>query len=122
MTSSRIIRAAARRRWYFTAVIIRTMKEVSVTEVPAGAQLIDVREPDEYAAVRAEGAVNIPLSEFVARADEIDPEQDIYLICKSGGRSAQAAQYLEQARGWDGVHNVTGGTTAWVEQGLPHQS
>jgi len=98
------------------------MKKVSVTEVPAGAQLIDVREPDEYAAVRAEGAVNIPLSEFVARADEIDPEQDIYLICKSGGRSAQAAQYLEQARGWDGVHNVTGGTTAWVEQGLPHQS
>ncbi|MBA1835628.1 rhodanese-like domain-containing protein [Corynebacterium sp. zg912] len=98
------------------------MKEVSVTEVPAGAQLIDVREPDEFAAVRAEGAVNIPLSVFVARADEIDPDQDIYLICKSGGRSAQAGEFLEQARGWDNVINVAGGTTAWVEQGLPHQS
>lgn len=98
------------------------MKEVSVTEVPAGAQLIDVREPDEFAAVRAEGAVNIPLSAFVARADEIDPDQDIYLICKSGGRSAQAGEFLEQARGWDNVINVAGGTTAWVEQGLPHQS
>ena len=98
------------------------MKEVSVDKVPAGAQLIDVREPDEYAAVRAEGAVNIPLSEFVARTDEIDPERDIYLICKSGGRSAQAAEYLEQARGWDNVINVAGGTTAWVEQGLPHQN
>lgn len=98
------------------------MKHVSVTEVPAGAQLIDVREPDEYAAVRAEGAVNIPLSEFVARTDEIDPERDIYLICKSGGRSAQAGEYLEQARGWDNVINVAGGTTAWVEQGLPHQN
>lgn len=98
------------------------MKEVSVKEVPAGAQLIDVREPDEYAAVRAEGAVNIPLSEFVARTDEIDPDQDIYLICKSGGRSAQAGEYLEQARGWDNVINVAGGTTAWVEQGLPHQN
>ena len=97
------------------------MKEVSVDKVPAGAQLIDVREPDEYAAVRAEGAVNIPLSEFVARTDEIDPERDIYLICKSGGRSAQAGEYLEQARGWDNVINVAGGTTAWVEQGLPHQ-
>ncbi|MCZ2221329.1 rhodanese-like domain-containing protein [Corynebacterium pilbarense] len=98
------------------------MKEVSVKEVPAGAQLIDVREPDEYAAVRADGAVNIPLSEFVARTDEIDPDQDIYLICKSGGRSAQAGEYLEQARGWDNVINVAGGTTAWVEQGLPHQN
>ena len=111
-----------RRTWYFTAVIIRAMKEVSVKEVPAGAQLIDVREPDEYAAVRADGAVNIPLSEFVARTDEIDPDQDIYLICKSGGRSAQAGEYLEQARGWDNVINVAGGTTAWVEQGLPHQN
>ena len=98
------------------------MKEVSVKEVPAGAQLIDVREPDEYAAVRADGAVNIPLSEFVARTDEIDPDQDIYLICKSSGRSAQAGEYLEQARGWDNVINVAGGTTAWVEQGLPHQN
>lgn len=98
------------------------MKEVSVDKVPAGAQLIDVREPDEYAAVRAEGAVNIPLSEFVARTDEINPERDIYLICKSGGRSAQAGEYLEQARGWDNVINVAGGTTAWVEQGLPHQN
>lgn len=98
------------------------MKEVSVDKVPAGAQLIDVREPDEYSAVRAEGAVNIPLSEFVARTDEIDPERDIYLICKSGGRSAQAGEYLEQARGWDNVINVAGGTTAWVEQGLPHQN
>ncbi|MDK8879117.1 rhodanese-like domain-containing protein [Corynebacterium sp. MSK008] len=98
------------------------MKEVSVDKVPAGAQLIDVREPGEYAAVRADGAVNIPLSEFVARTDEIDPEQDIYLICKSGGRSAQAGEYLEQARGWDNVINVAGGTTAWVEQGLPHQN
>lgn len=98
------------------------MKEVSVDQVPAGAQLIDVREPDEYAAVRAEGAVNIPLSEFVARTDEIDPERDIYLICKSGGRSAQAGEYLEQARGWDNVINVAGGTTAWVKQGLPHQN
>lgn len=97
------------------------MKEVSVTEVPAGAQLIDVREADEYAEVRAENAVNIPLSELVARADEIDSERDIYLICKSGGRSAQAGEYLEQARGWDGIYNVAGGTTAWVERGLPHQ-
>ena len=98
------------------------MKEVSVDQVPADAQLIDVREPDEYAAVRAEGAVNIPLSEFVARTDEINPDQDIYLICKSGGRSAQAGEYLEQAYGWVNLYNVIGGTDEWVTQNLPHES
>ena len=98
------------------------MENVQVTEVPAGAQLIDVREADEYAAVRATGAKSIPLSEFVARYSEIDPDQDIYLICKGGGRSAQAGEYLEQALGWDGIYNVAGGTTAWVEQGLPHEN
>ncbi|WP_066523902.1 rhodanese-like domain-containing protein [Corynebacterium bouchesdurhonense] len=95
------------------------MKNVQVTEVPQGAQLIDVREPTEFSTVHAAGAVNVPLSEFIARAGEIDPDRDIYLICHLGGRSAQAAEYLEQSRGWDNVVNVLGGTDAWLEAGLP---
>ena len=95
------------------------MKSVHVTEVPQGAQLIDVREPAEFSTVHAAGAVNVPLSEFIARAGEIDPERDIYLICHLGGRSAQACEYLEQSRGWDNVINVLGGTDAWLEAGLP---
>lgn len=95
------------------------MKEVKVTEVPQGAQLIDVREPSEFTTVHAAGAVNLPLSDFASRAGEIDPDRDIYVICHLGGRSAQAAQYLEQARGWDNVINVAGGTDAWVAAGLP---
>lgn len=97
------------------------MKEVKVTEVPQGAQLIDVREPSEFTTVHAAGAVNLPLSDFVSRTGEIDPDRDIYVICHLGGRSAQAAQYLEQARGWDNVINVAGGTDAWVVAGLPTQ-
>ncbi|GAA1166649.1 rhodanese-like domain-containing protein [Corynebacterium glaucum] len=97
------------------------MKEVEVQQVPEGAQLIDVREPDEFAAQRAVGAVNVPLSEFISRVGEIDPDQDVYLICKSGGRSAQAGEYLENAMGWDNAINVAGGTTAWVEAGLPSE-
>ncbi|SDL93649.1 Rhodanese-related sulfurtransferase [Corynebacterium mycetoides] len=97
------------------------MKTVRVTEVPENAQLIDVREPDEFAEVRATGAVNLPLSDFAARADAINPDEDIYVICRSGGRSAKAAEYLEQSRGWDNVINVDGGTTAWVEADLPHE-
>ncbi|WP_311342684.1 rhodanese-like domain-containing protein [Corynebacterium riegelii] len=95
------------------------MKTVQVTEVPQGIQLIDVREPEEYATVHAAGAVSIPLSELVARTEEIDPDRDIYVICHAGGRSLQAAEYLENALGWDNVINVAGGTSAWVEAGLP---
>ncbi|MDO5372333.1 MAG: rhodanese-like domain-containing protein [Corynebacterium glutamicum] len=96
------------------------MKEVTVNEVPAGAQLIDVRETDEYAEVRAQGAVNIPMSEFVGRIDEIDLDRDIYVICKLGGRSAQVAEYLEQ-RGIEAI-NVNGGTDGWVAAGLPTEA
>lgn len=96
------------------------MKEVAVNEVPAGAQLIDVRETDEYAEVRAQGAVNIPMSEFVGRINEIDLDRDIYVICKLGGRSAQVAEYLEQ-RGIEAI-NVNGGTDGWVVAGLPTEA
>ncbi|WP_018297304.1 rhodanese-like domain-containing protein [Corynebacterium lubricantis] len=95
------------------------MKEVNVNEVPAGAQFIDVRERDEYAEAHAEGTVNLPLSEFTTLADQIDPDQPAYIICRSGGRSAQAAEYLEQARGWDNAINVLGGTLEWIEKDLP---
>lgn len=96
------------------------MKEVAVNEVPAGAQLIDVRETNEYAEVRAQGAVNIPMSEFVGRINEIDLDRDIYVICKLGGRSAQVAEYLEQ-RGIEAI-NVNGGTDGWVAAGLPTEA
>ncbi|WP_257183128.1 rhodanese-like domain-containing protein [Corynebacterium cystitidis] len=94
------------------------MKEVNVKEVPDNAQLIDVREVDEFAEVHAKGAVNLPLSNFATLSDKIDPSQPIYLICRSGGRSAQAAEYLESVRGWENIHNVVGGTTEWMQQGL----
>lgn len=93
------------------------MKHVEVNEVPEGAQLIDVREVEEFEAVHARGAKNIPMSEFVGRINEVDDEQDIYLICKAGGRSQQVGQYL-QSRDIECI-NVDGGTDAWVAAGLP---
>jgi len=94
------------------------MKNVQPTEVPAGAQLIDVRENDEWAAVHARGATHIPMSEITGRIQEIDPDRDIYVICHLGGRSAQVCQYLEHTLGWD-VINVEGGTNQWEADGLP---
>ena len=82
-----------------------------------GAALIDVREPEEYAEVRAAGAVLVPLGELAERSAELPASGPIYLICRSGGRSQRAAEFLAQS-GFD-VLNVAGGTLAWVEAGLP---
>ena len=94
------------------------MKNVQPTEVPEGAQLIDVRENDEWAVERAKGATHIPMSEITGRIQEIDPDKDIYVICHAGGRSMQVCQDLEHALGWDAI-NVEGGTDKWKASRLP---
>lgn len=79
-----------------------------------GAPLIDVRERGEYIQGHIPGAVNLPLSEFVGREDEIGP--NTILICASGNRSSQAAAHLA-AQGKTGLMNLSGGTTVWLREG-----
>ena len=93
------------------------MREVDVTEVPQGAQFIDVREADEYAAGHAAGTVNIPMSEISTRVGELDAESDIYVICQLGGRSAKVTEFLTE-QDFPAI-NVAGGTEAWITAGLP---
>lgn len=81
------------------------------------AVILDVREPDELVQARIEGAIHIPVGELVERIGEVPRDTTVYVICHVGGRSAQATQYLE-ANGIDAV-NVTGGTRAWIDAGLP---
>lgn len=84
-----------------------------------GALLLDVREPDEYAAVHATNAKLIPLGEVGARLKEIEAYKGkpVAVICRSGRRSAQAVGILKEA-GFTQVVNVEGGTSAWVQAGL----
>ncbi|GHC75727.1 sulfurtransferase [Streptomyces flavofungini] len=83
--------------------------------------LLDVREDDEWQAGHAEGALHIPMSDFVARFGELTekaPEGGkVNVICRSGGRSAQVTMYLAQ-QGLDAV-NVDGGMQAWEATGRP---
>jgi molybdopterin-guanine dinucleotide biosynthesis protein A/rhodanese-related sulfurtransferase len=79
--------------------------------------LIDVREPDEWAEVRASGARHLPLGELEARVGEVPTDRPVYVICRSGARSQRAALFLRGA-GVDAA-NVAGGTLAWAEAGLP---
>lgn len=80
--------------------------------------LVDVRERDEFANQRAEGAVLVPISEFVARHAELPKDRPLLMICQSGSRSASATMFLLQ-QGWPDVRNVEGGTEAWAMAGLP---
>ncbi|NIK75478.1 rhodanese-related sulfurtransferase [Paenibacillus castaneae] len=74
--------------------------------------LVDVREPDEWEAGHIKEARSIPLSELQDRLDELQQgEQDIVLVCRSGGRSSKACDFLN-AQGYK-VVNVTGGMLAW---------
>lgn len=80
--------------------------------------LIDVREPNEFAAVRAEGAVLLPLSTFMLRYRNLPRDRPLLMICRSGNRSAQATAFLI-ASGWTDAVNVAGGMLAWERAGLP---
>ncbi|MEU7132818.1 rhodanese-like domain-containing protein [Streptomyces sp. NPDC046261] len=94
---------------------------VGVDALSADDFLLDVREDDEWQAGHAEGALHIPMSDFVARFGDLQekaPEGGrINVICRSGGRSAQVTAYLMQ-QGLDAV-NVAGGMQDWAAAGRP---
>lgn len=98
---------------------VKTMQLITAPELKelmdsgADFQLIDVRQPDEYAYAKIEGAKLIPLGEIVSRMDELDPEREAVFHCKMGGRSAKAIEMLQYA-GYSGtMKNLIGGITAW---------
>ncbi|MCZ7417751.1 MULTISPECIES: rhodanese-like domain-containing protein [unclassified Streptomyces] len=93
---------------------------VDARDVPADAFLLDVREPDEWAAGRAQGALHIPIGEIVARVGEVTEQAGdvrVHVVCRVGGRSAQVTQFLV-AQGVDAV-NVDGGMQSWAAAGRP---
>ncbi|MBM35924.1 MAG: rhodanese-like domain-containing protein [Actinomycetota bacterium] len=91
--------------------------EISVDELAvqmdSGAQILDVRELDEWNEGRISGSRLMPLGEVIERTDEISTNEPVYVICRSGVRSASACEYL-RTQGVDAV-NVAGGILAWLE-------
>jgi rhodanese-related sulfurtransferase len=88
---------------------------VPAANVPDDAFLLDVREPDEWEAGHAPDARHIPLGHLGARAEEIPRTAAIYVICRSGVRSARATQALTGA-GWQAL-NVDDGMQGWAAAG-----
>ena len=84
--------------------------------LPDSLAVLDVREPMEWTRGHIEGATHIPLMELPERLEEV-PGGQILVVCKMGGRSAQAVGYLVQ-RGVDAV-NLDGGMIEWADAGRP---
>ena len=103
---------------------INTTAQVPVTAASeilssdnSNAQFVDVRQPGEYAAAHAAGAINSPLDSLSENIDKLDPTKATYVICQSGYRSSLATSILENA-GFEYVCNVAGGTSAWIAADL----
>lgn len=75
--------------------------------------VLDVREPAEYAFNRIPGAVSIPLGELDSRVFELNPDDDIHVICRTGNRSDLACQLLAE-KGFKNVNNVEPGMSGWT--------
>ena len=80
--------------------------------------LVDVREQMEFAGGRVSGANLIPLGELEERHEELDHSKPIYVMCRTGRRSAEAQSKL-LALGFTNVVNVVGGIEAWKKEQLP---
>jgi TusA-related sulfurtransferase/rhodanese-related sulfurtransferase len=75
--------------------------------------VLDVREPAEYAFNRIRGAKSIPLGELDKRVEELNPDDEIHVVCRTGNRSDLAAQLLAE-KGFKNVKNVLPGMTGWT--------
>ena len=97
------------------------MKEVRVEELKKmiddkeNFQLIDVREPAEFAAANLKGEL-IPLSSVPQNVDKISKTKKVIVHCRSGKRSANAITFLENNHGFDNLYNLKGGILDWKDK------
>lgn len=94
------------------------VNEISPSELKArreagtGPLVIDVRENWELDVARIPDVLHIPMNQIPARIGELDAGREIVVMCRSGGRSTQVAQFLDR-NGFKNVANLTGGILAW---------
>ena len=94
-----------------------TVPEVFSADLPAGVYLLDVREDDEWVAGHAPEAIHVRLGELGAHIGELPADREVYVICRTGARSAYAAQAL--IGGGLNAINVADGMTGWAVAGRP---
>ena len=95
----------------------QSVPEVPAAAVPEDGWLLDVREPYEWTAGHVPGATHIPLAQLGHRSEEIPRDGTVYVICRSGARSARVVLGLARS-GWEAI-NVGGGMQDWAAAGRP---
>jgi rhodanese-related sulfurtransferase len=108
--------------------LVHGMKELSAPEATIGdavrahaqgsAQIVDVRENAEWAEGHISTAIHIPLSDLAARTNELNPNQPVIVVCRSGRRSLTGAGTLLKA-GFTDVQSLAGGMLDWADAGHP---
>ena len=97
------------------------IKELDVDALEAGKSqihLIDVRTEGEVSRGLIDGAIHIPLHLLPLRAADIPQNKPVVIYCNSGARSAQACAFMA-AKGFENMHNLSGGIMAWARSGKP---
>ena len=93
--------------------------KISVDELQRALQqnekitLLDVRTHEEFEAANL-GGVHIPLDELEEKYTQLDKNDDIVVLCRSGRRSQTATEFLQE-KGYPKVRNITGGILAWQQ-------
>lgn len=103
-----------------------SVKEIEAPELarwmddhqPGKLRVIDVRQISEIAAGTVPGAEAVPLHTLPLKLNELDRNEKLVVVCRSGARSAQACIFLAQ-QGFDQVYNLRGGMLAWAQTGQP---
>jgi rhodanese-related sulfurtransferase len=98
--------------FFYQKKIVKTLTEEDFKSGYRKAQLIDVREPNEFAGGHILGARNIPLTQLKGRLKEIRADKPVYLYCQSGSRSGRAAQMLYR-KGYKDLSHLQGGFKKW---------
>ncbi len=99
------------------------IKEIEVTELAQlkdkgeTIRVIDIRQPAELNSGVIPGAEALPMHTIPLRMSELQREEKLIMVCRSGARSAQACMFLQQ-QGYDNVFNLRGGMIAWAGSGL----
>lgn len=89
-----------------------------VAKRTAGAFILDVRQPDEWADYHVPGSTLIPLDQLEARVREVPKDREVVVVCRSGNRSATGRDILKKA-GYTQVTSLAGGLSQWKAAGYP---
>jgi rhodanese-related sulfurtransferase len=100
-------------RYFRQRMYLKTLTEDQFREGYRKAQLIDVREPQEFKRGHILGARNIPVTQMKQRLVELRKDKPVYLYCQSGARAARAAQLLHK-KGYKDISVLKGGFKKWT--------